>query len=164
MKKWLTKLRISAALDAGKPLPESLRQQIASDPELERFVHRTQFLDSRLRAPKLADPDLHNDIMRAVRASRRTQSRPSPSFYWLLASGAGAAIAIVCLFITRPRNAPPANVSMDAPITVLEMSEQMPAAMPDAVMAPLSNEWVRVDHDVRKTTEILAASLPFPIQ
>ncbi len=43
---------------------------------------------------------------------------------------------------------------------VLEMSEKMPAAMPSFVMAPLTDEWARVDRDLQNTTHVLMASLP----
>ena len=43
---------------------------------------------------------------------------------------------------------------------VLQMSEQMPDAMPRMVMAPLSDEWARVDRDLKDTTQVLLASFP----
>jgi hypothetical protein len=40
------------------------------------------------------------------------------------------------------------------------MSEQMPDTMPTLVMAPLSDEWARVDRAVQDTTQVLLASFP----
>jgi hypothetical protein len=40
------------------------------------------------------------------------------------------------------------------------MSEQMPDTMPKLVMAPLSDEWARVDRNVQDTTQVLLASFP----
>ena len=71
MKSWLSKWRISAALDAGEPLPESLRKKIAADPELERFTKRTEALGQTLRRLPPSGPPLHDSIMSAVRAAAR---------------------------------------------------------------------------------------------
>jgi hypothetical protein len=42
----------------------------------------------------------------------------------------------------------------------LEMGEKMSDTMPSLVMAPLSEEWARVDHDLQNTTQVLLASFP----
>jgi len=89
MKSWLSKWRISAALDAGQPWPESLRRKIAADPELELFTKRTQALGQTLRSLPPSAPPLHDAIMRAVRAAARPeQPRRAPVLSWLAASGA----------------------------------------------------------------------------
>src|SRR5579859_2403227 len=59
MKSWLTKFRISNALDAGKPLPERLRRRIAAEPELERFVDCAGAFGRSLRSGAVAVPSLH---------------------------------------------------------------------------------------------------------
>ena len=161
MNSWWIKFRISNALDSGKPLSASLRQKISADPELERFARRMQALRQPLRSLAPSDPSLHDSIMRAVRdSSRREQQRRSPILSWLAASATVAALAVICLWVAWPRPAQPGRTSLDGPAMVLEMSETMPAAIPSAVMAPLSNEWARVNHDVQHTTQILLASLP----
>jgi hypothetical protein len=43
---------------------------------------------------------------------------------------------------------------------VLEMSQELPNAMPSLVMSPLSDEWERVDHNLQDTTQVLLASFP----
>jgi len=154
MKSWWTKFRISNALDSGKPLPASLRQKIAADPELERFARP-------LRSLPPVNPALHDSIMRAVRASaRRERPQPASALSWLAASSILAALAVVCLWMVHPDSAPSGRPTLDQPLMLLEMSEQMTATMPSLVMAPLSNEWARVNHDVQETTQILLASLP----
>jgi hypothetical protein len=161
MKSWLSKWKISAALDSGKPLPESLLRKIAADPELERFAKRTQALGQTLRNVPPSGPPLHDSIMRAVRnAARPAQPRRAPVLSWLAASGAVAALAVVGLYLTFFRLKPPATQALDGPVMVLEMSENMSATMPSFVMSPLSNEWARVDHDLQSTTQVLLASLP----
>jgi hypothetical protein len=161
MKSWLSKWRISAALDADQPLPESLRRKIAADPELELFTKRTQALGQTLRSLPPSAPPLHDSIMRAVRdAARSEQPRRAPVWSWLAASSAVAALAVVCLDLTFLRPKLPVGQAMDGPVMVLEMSENMHATMPTLVMAPLSDEWARVDHDLQSTKQVLLASLP----
>jgi hypothetical protein len=161
MKSWLTKFRLSAALDADQPMPESLRQKISADPELQRFARRTEALGRALRnPPPPPDPSLHDSIMRAVRASRREQPRRAPLAAWLIPSSALSALALAGVWVAFHHRAPTGAPSLDTPAIVLEMSESMPGAMPSAVLAPLSNEWARVDRDIQNTTQILLASLP----
>ncbi|HTA31589.1 MAG TPA: hypothetical protein VK731_13940 [Candidatus Cybelea sp.] len=161
MKSWLTKFRISAAMDAGKPLSESLRQEMAADPELERFARRTEALGRALRSVPPAAPSQHDSIMRAVRAAARRDKLArwfSPS--WLAVSATVAALAVMCCWIIIHRPMPANRQSLDGAAMVLELSEQMPDTMPKMVMAPLSNEWARVDRDLRDTTQVLLASFP----
>jgi hypothetical protein len=161
MKSWLSKWRISAALDAGKSLPESLRRKIAADPELERFAKRTQALGQTLRSLPPSGPPLHDSIMRAVRAAARPeQPRRAPVLSWLAASGAVAALAVVCVYLTFFRLKSPNRQALDGPVMVLEMSENMSMTVPTLVMSPLSDEWARVDHDLQNTKQVLLASLP----
>jgi hypothetical protein len=161
MKSWLAKFRISAALDAGKPLPESLRRKIAADPELERFARRTEALGRALRSVPLPDPSLHDSIMRSVRnAARREQPRRSLAPSWLPAAAAAAALTIACVWATFHRPTPPSRESLDGAVMVFEESEQMLNTMPKMVMAPMYDEWARVDQDVQDTTHVLLASFP----
>jgi hypothetical protein len=161
MKSWLAKFRISAALDAGKPMSESLRQKVTADPELERFARRAEVLGQALRNAPLVEASQHDSIMRAVRATaRREQPRRAPALSWLAASVAVAALTLVCLWTAFHRPAKPARPSLDGAVMVLEMSERMPGTMPKMMMAPLSDEWARVDRDLQDTTQVLLASFP----
>ena len=161
MKSWLAKFRISIALDADKPLPESLRQKIAANPELKRFARRTQSLGAVLRGvpPSDACTARFHHARHQVRGGAR-QPRRAPASSWLAASAAVAALTAMCLWLASHRQTPPGPRSLDGPAMVLEMSENLPGAMPSIVMAPLSNEWARVDRDVQATTQVLLASLP----
>ncbi|HEY3862757.1 MAG TPA: hypothetical protein VGO59_12805 [Verrucomicrobiae bacterium] len=161
MKSWLAKFRISAAMDAGEPLPKSLRRAIAADPELERFARRTGALGSALRNAPQTSADLHGGIMRAVRAgAQREQPRRAFGAGWLAAGASAAAVAGVCLWISFHHLAPASRQPLDGAVMVLEMGEKLPNTMPSLVMAPLSNEWARVDHDLQSTTQVLLASFP----
>jgi hypothetical protein len=160
MKSWFSKYKISAALDADKPMPESLRQTISADPELQRFARQADALGRALRNSPPPAPALHDPIMRAVRASRREQVRRAPVASWRMASSALAALALVGLWVAFHHPAPARGQSLDTPAMVLDLSEAMPCAMPSVLMAPLSNEWVQVDRDIQNTTQVLLASLP----
>jgi len=162
MKSWFSKWKISAALDSRQPLPESLRRKIDADPELQRFTQRAQALGETLRSLPPSGPPLHDSIMRAVRSTaRRDQPRRAPVLWWATASGAVAAVAVFCILhftILRPKNL--ARQALDGSETVREIIENMPATVPSLAMSPLSNEWVRVDHDLQDTAQVLLASLP----
>jgi ferric-dicitrate binding protein FerR (iron transport regulator) len=161
MKSWLAKFRISSALDAGEPLPKSLRRAIAADPELELFTRRTERLGRSLRRPPLAEASMHDSIMRAVRdAAHQRQPRRAPRVGWLAVSASAAALAVVCFLMGIHRPVQPGGKSLDGAVMVLEMSETMPETMPSMVMAPLSDEWARVDHQLQNTREVLLASFP----
>ena len=162
MKLFLTKLRISSALDSGKPLPESLRRKIAADPELERFVRQSQILERNAPEPPPSDPALHDSIMLAVRATaRRWQRKHAPALSWLAPAATLAALALAGAWVLQSRNALRAKVPMDGPIALLEMGKGMSATVPSMVMAPLTNEWARVSHDVEDTKQIVLGSFPF---
>jgi hypothetical protein len=79
MRNWIAKFRISAAADSGKPLPASLREDIACTDELRRFDQTLAGMDRALRnsVPKTEPPPgLHNSIMSAVRAASQPALKP----------------------------------------------------------------------------------------
>jgi ferric-dicitrate binding protein FerR (iron transport regulator) len=161
MKSWFSKWKISTALDERKPWPESLRRKIDAEPELERFAKRAQALGQTLRNLPPSAPPIHDSIMRAVRsAARPAPPRRAPVLFWLSTSGAVAAVAAVCFYLTYLHPKLSGQQALDTPVAVLEMGENMSKTMPSFVMSPLSNEWARVDHDLQSTTQVLLASLP----
>jgi anti-sigma factor RsiW len=131
MKSWLTKFRISTALDSGKPLPPSLRQKITADPELEHFAQQAQALGRPVLCLPSADPSLHDSIMRAVRASaqQREQPRRAPVFSWLAASAASAAVLMFCLWVAYPR-----SVSREMPSPFGGLAQLVKRAVAGAVL------------------------------
>ena len=161
MKSWFTKWKISASLDAGKPMPESLRRTIDADPELQRFAKRAEAHGETLRQLTPSGPPMHDSIMRAVRAAaRQEQPRRDAAWRWWVASGALAALTLVSVYWTHLRPKVPVQQAMESPVMFLEMSTNKLAEMPALMMSPLSNEWARVDHDLQSTTKVLMASLP----
>jgi len=131
MKSWLTKFRISNAMDSGKPLPPSLREKIAADPELEHFIRQSQALGRPVVHLPSADPSLHDSIMRAVRASaqQRQHSHHAPVFSWLAASAAFAAVLMFCLWVAYPR-----SVSREMPSPFGGVAQLVKRAVAGAVL------------------------------
>jgi cytochrome c-type biogenesis protein CcmH/NrfG len=145
----------------GRAVVRIVAAKIAADPDLELFTKRTQALRQTLRNVPLSAPPLHDSIMRAVRrAGQREQTRRAPILSWWAASGAVAALAVVCLYLTYMRPKLSRTQALDGPVLVLEMSEHMQTSVPSLVMSPLSNEWALVDHDLQDTKQVLLASLP----
>ena len=167
MKKLLTKFKLSNALDeaAGGPVPDSLQKKISACPELRDFAQRAAALDRALRHPPavaVTDATLHNSIMRAVRASA-AESAPGRVPMRIGLATALAAIGIWLAARPSARNFPAAPSdaqTLAAAQIVLDMGGEISRSVPAAVVAPLSNEWACVDHDVRDTTRFILAALP----
>jgi hypothetical protein len=134
---------------------------------LSRFNWAQNDVERALRrkpALPAPDADLHDSIMRAVRAACREEQTPRrPSTAWMAAWALGISVAALAVGLwLRPPVAPPASKAMaardlaGAPGAALELGSQLP----DLLMAPLSNELARVDHDLHQTTEALLASFP----
>ena len=170
MKAWFTKLRISAALDGGKPLSQSLERKIEDSAELQRFVDRTAKLRHSLKANAKQQPQasasLHGSIMSAVRAAER---RPTvqPSAPWWRQVAAPACFALVLLavggYLSRSPQAPLAShyaQTLAPAATALEQSGELVNAIPSAAMKPLLEEAEHLNRDWDKTTEFLLASIP----
>lgn len=172
MKSWFAKFRISAALDAGRPLSPSLRAAIARADDLRRFEANAIGLDRTLRnsAPKReAPPELHSSIMRAVRSANHSASRPrsAPSLGWLAAPALAVLLLIVGLWWSLDRPAASRVVASTAPAppwsvaaTALEQAGQLARTAPSVALAPLTDELARADRDVFNATQFLLASLP----
>ncbi len=170
MKKLLTKFRLSNALDqeAGAPVPDSLRREISACPELRDFAQRAAALDRALRHPPAApaaDAGLHHSIMRAVRASA-PEAAPRRVPIRIGFAAAFAAVAAVGIWLAARPPAPgfpptPSEAqTLAAAQIVLNMGGEISRSVPPAVVAPLSNEWACVDHDIRDTTRFILAALP----
>ena len=171
MKSWLTKLRISFALDSDKPLPPGLRQRVNRHDEAGRIVESSEKLHRALRSarPKAdAPPSLHESIIRAIETSRPVEESRPAILRWLPAPAmalAGLLILGLVWFFLRPAS-PSAKVVIPSPQTlteatlVLERGENMAVTMPDALLTPLSEELQRLNRDLDRTGQLLLASLP----
>jgi hypothetical protein len=111
MKSLLTKFRISTAFDARRPLSESLRQKVAANPSLQRFVSKAEALRA-LPGFVPAGSALHYNIMRAVRASANAPSPlRAPVLPFLAASGTISAVILVAFWVIHPGSVMPDTAS-----------------------------------------------------
>lgn len=169
MKSWLRKLKISASLDEAKPLPERLRERIASSEDLRRFEQNALKLDSALRAsrpPLEAPPSLHSSIMDAVDAASRADPAPrrAPALYWLPAPALGLVLLAGWWLLHRPSPEASRRVADSQSLALvaraLETSDAMTRSLPVAVITPLSDELERVSLDLDHTKQFLLANVP----
>ncbi|HUD49040.1 MAG TPA: hypothetical protein VMR33_19575 [Candidatus Baltobacteraceae bacterium] len=171
MKKLLTKFKLSNALDreGGGPVPDSAQENVGACAELRDFAERTAAVHRALRRrPDVAAADgtLHDSIMRVVRASAAESAPRRAPARLGFAMGAAAAVAAIGIWLAERPAAPsaPAAVShaqtFAAAQAVLDMGGELSRTVPSAVVAPLSNEWACVDHDIRDTTRFVLAVLP----
>ena len=166
MKAWLVKWQISAALDAGRPPWRWLRHWAGRHQDLRTIEPELISLDRALResVPQSPAPEaLHQSIMRAVRASKRppVSCRVAPSRWWLWAPG--LAVVLVGAWLVSPwAMRPPASSApaMESAVGVFVAGQQIAAAAPQAVVAPLSDELDRLKSDLQNTAQFLLASVP----
>jgi hypothetical protein len=163
MKSWLTKFRISAALDAGRPFPTKLNEEISRSGDLTRFAQRAVAVDSALKGerpwPELP-PFLHQRIMHAVEGSRtgslRTAS-PGTVVAWVVAPALAVAVLIGAWW--RVQGWAKAK-ALEPAATALALGSKMPQTAAAKALAPLSDELQRVNRDLEQTKNFLLASLP----
>ncbi len=170
MTSWFSKFRISAAIDSGKPLSESLRGKIARSAELRHFAANARACHDLLaQSPPAVEPPpfLHGSIMGALRAAPPSPApvrRPVMALRFAAVLLLAAALSGAVWLGRRP--AAPRSVvtarepSLAAAAAVLEMTGEMPRAIPAQIVAPLSNEWTRLDLDLKNAGQFLLASLP----
>lgn len=167
MKSWFTKLRISAALDAGHKVSAALRRNINRSEQLRGAEEEMTALDHALKQspPKpQVPPGLHRSIMQAVRGVERPQAAPGGVGFlrWVVAPVV-TALALVAVWLTLRGPAVPSTQgtqSLAAATTALEMSGQLAQTVPSAVVAPLSDELARLNRDLDNTAQFILASLP----
>ncbi len=166
MKTWFAKFRISSALDTGRPVPESVRCALVGSDELRGFERSVANLDQALREARPESPTparLHNSIMNAVRAAEPpvTARRPALALRWLAASSLAAVVVIAASWIgLRPSPQPVRPSSLAMASTAVEVSSQAPQVVPEAMIAPLSDELERVESDCDGGFQTVLASLP----
>jgi hypothetical protein len=167
MKSWFTKLRISAALDAGQKPSASLRRNIDSSEQLQDVEQEIGGLDRALKQDlpePQAPPGLHGSIMQAVRVAKRPRAEPSGLAFlrWVTAPVVAALVLVAVWQALHGPARPPAQgtQSLAVATTALEMSGQLVQTMPSAVVAPLSDELERLNRDLDNTAQFILASLP----
>jgi len=172
LKMWLTKLRISNALDDGKPLPPDVARAVAQSPELRRFAENVGIADESLKeAHSAAAPDsLHAAIMFAVRSAQAAGARTrQPLRRHLTPASAVGLLILLCLGVfvashfshspaADPNSAVPSSLSLAS--TTLETGRDWVHTMPSAALAPLNDEMLRLNRDLTNAQNYLLASLP----
>ena len=189
MKNWLTKFRISSALDAGKPLSESLRRKIQQSDRLRQFVAETIALENSLKnhVPKPpSPPSLHSVIMNSIvgadvrrltsikptaasqpplrsrypnRGSLRHNPLPNQFLRWLPAP-ALALLLVASFWWALHRPISASSGSLSMATTTLQLGGDMPQTIPAAVVAPLSQELDHLNRDLDSAARFVLASLP----
>jgi hypothetical protein len=164
MRTWLAKFKISSALDAGQPLPSSLRRHLEQSAELRAFAQNADELDRALKRdlPVVEPPAfLHASIMRDIELSSRPTPRHSHAWHWLPAPALAAAILLAAWWgLHQPAPTPVPQPNFAATQTSPGFNEQMARTVTSALVSPLSDEWQRLDLDLNKTIDFLSASLP----
>ena len=171
MKTWLTKFRISNALDNRKSLPPAVERAVAQSEELRCFAEIAADLDQALKNSR-PEPEtsasLHAAIMRAVRAAE-----PEPAYDWqkiwprLIPAAALALLVLLGIFGASDYSRQPAAILQPAELSslavassVLETGGQLIHEMPDAALSPLNEEMQRLNRDLDGAKNFLLASLP----
>jgi hypothetical protein len=167
MKTWLSKYRLSNALDAREALAPARREELLGSPRVRQFERTLVALDGALKnaSPRPeAPPGLHASIMRAVRNAdapepvrARTVLRrwlPAPAF----------ALLLVAWWVFSHQSTPSGSSAesrvMSDAASALELGETITYSAPQAMLLPLSDEWENLSRDLDRTTEFLLASLP----
>jgi hypothetical protein len=175
MKSRLTKFRISSTFDAERPSSSSKQRGLADSEDTRRFEETLQNLDRALRTPPSAaeaQPELHSAIMEAVRASRGANRESAANRPWWvrlrwLPAPALAALALLGLWwALHPLPEAPVHWTGTDYASILQIASALEAGdnatrtLPSAVIAPLSDELVRVNLDLENTAQFLLTSLP----
>jgi hypothetical protein len=107
-------------------------------------------------------PTAHAEsIMRAVRAAGSPAPHAAARASWRWAPMSVFALTLLLALawvVFRPPQA--AAPDLRAAGSVLEAGPALAQYLPESVLAPLSDEWASLDHDLDHTAEFLLASLP----
>ena len=171
MNTWLTKWRISSAVDDRKPLPPAVKSAVAQSAEVRQFAEAATALELALthcRPMPVASSALHVSIMRAVQSAEPVRVFAWPEYRSRLLPAATLALLLLLSvfgaahFPKRFSVLSPAGGSPSLAVagSALETSCDLMRAMPDAALSPLNHERLWLDHDLVRAQEFLLASLP----
>ena len=171
MKTWLTKWRISHALDERKALSPAVERALAESAELRRFAADAAAVDqafTQARPQPTDAPSLHTAILGAIRSAE-----PATSFRWQdiwprLIPATTLAILIIMSVCLASRSVHPtqqvakfdAAASLGTASYALEMSGNLMCSIPDTALSPLSEEILMLNRDLTNAQDFLLASLP----
>ena len=107
-----------------------------------------------------APPALHASIMRAV----QTADPPLPPAHkpsvvrWIAA--AAVAVLLGAIWAWHSASLAPRRMALDTAGIALAKGTDMARSAPDAALAPLNDEWQRVNQDLHNTAQFVLAALP----
>ncbi len=171
MNRWLTKWRISRALDERKPLPLAVERALTESAELGRFAANATAVDQALKktqsVPKAPD-SLHASIMRAVRSTESVEDFGRQiSWPRLIPAAALTAVMILSVLGVLRYSHPPVKISPPAEesslaiaSSALETGNCLVRTVPEAALSPLSDEILRLNRDLTNAQNYLLATLP----
>ena len=164
MRMLFAKYRISTSLDTAEPLPLSVQQKLAANDELRGFAQGLSALDHALRnslpQPE-TPPAVHASIMRALRMDARpVPSARKPSILHWLPAPAFAALVCALWAWHAASVRTPSRSAFESASTALAASGEMARAVPGTALAPLNEEWQRLNQDLDNTARFLLAALP----
>src|SRR5688572_22242527 len=163
MKTWLTKFRISNALNDTNGSQAQVASSGRQSEQARQFEETMRALDLGLKAaqPVQAVPaELHDSVMRAVRgASRDRERQSSPKVLRWLPAPALALLFVGGIWWTmnRPKQE---SQPLETAVAALQRSHELTQQAPVAVLAPLSKEMEFLNRDLRNAVEFLVASVP----
>jgi hypothetical protein len=104
---------------------------------------------------------LHASIMQAVRSTNRPirPARNLSLLRWLPAPALAALVVALWTWHAGSVRAPSRN-AIEIAAATLASSGEMARTMPAAALAPLTEEWQRLNQDVDATAAFLLATLP----
>ena len=167
MKSWFAKFRISAALDE-KSVGDERRTLAAPTDDLQQFEQKLARLDSALRATRPQaelPPFLHARIMRTVELAAQPAAVGPRAMWprWAFAPALALLVAFGLWAGWHSRHPGPKVAGAQSLVwvsTVLDARDQLAGSLPDALVAPLSQELENVHQDAGNTARFLLATLP----
>jgi hypothetical protein len=152
----ILRIRIGAALDAGRPLSGRLESHLAHCPECTAWCRTQRELAGRLRqtVPRVeAPPFLQERILRAI-----GNSRPQPeASSWMWRAGAVAAAVVAVLAIPMPQRGHQKGLADTATGTKFLSSDVLPASTSSDSSG--GNRWlqsaVAMDQPLRREFNLL---------
>ncbi len=118
--------------------------------------------DLRRNRPLSQPPaDLHETIVRAVRAAGDAPVQPTATLRWRwLMAAAAASLVVLCAWRWPFSQSPAGPHPLAAVTATLETTQAMPQQASAAVLSPLAQELEFLNRDIRNAVDVLVASVP----
>ena len=170
MKTWLTKFKISHALDQRKPLPPAAQQAIVRSTDLRQFTENVLAVDRALKKtiPASVPENLHAGIMRAVCSAG---SAPDSGWkIWRARFIPASALALLLLLVVfgtlrssrqaATATAPDKSAPLAFASATLDAGNAWVHTAPEAALDPLTTEMRGLNRDLTNARNYLLAAVP----